>query len=226
MTKLLLRTLAAFAGGAVGLGLLLFLSAGTFDYWQAWTFIPVLLITACVFRIYFSIKDPALMARRRRAGPTAEQSTLQKVVVTLALASLLALPVLSALDRRFGWSSVPPLVSWIGDALLVLSFLMFSYVFSVNSYGSANIQVEQDQTVISTGPYALVRHPMYDAAIVLALGIPLALGSWWALLAVLVLTLPALVIRILNEERTLAEHLPGYTDYQQKARYRLVPHLW
>ncbi len=163
MTKLLLQTLATFVGGALLLGLLLFLPAGTFNYWQAWVFIVVFMITISIFGVYFSIKDPALIERRKQAGPAAEQSTLQKIVATIAFTGLFALFVLSALDRRFGWSQVPPLVSWIGDALLVLSFII---------------------------------------------------------------TMPVLVIRILDEEKVLAKDLPGYTAYEQKVRYRLVPYLW
>src|SRR5579859_241956 len=224
-TKLLLQTLGSFVGGALLLGLLLFLPAGTFNYWQAWVCIVVFLITINVFVVYFSIKDPALMERRRQAGPGAEQSMLQKIVVTIALAGLVALFVLSGLDRRFGWSDLPPLISWIGNALLVLSFIMFTFVFRVNSYGASNIRVEQEQKVVSTGPYALDRHPMYDGALVMSIAIPLALGSWWAL-ALLVLTIPVLVVRILDEEKVLAKELPGYSEYEQKVRYRLVPYLW
>jgi len=225
MTKLLLQTLATFVGGILLLGLLLFLPAGTFNYWQAWVFIVVFMITISVFGVYFSIKDPALMERRKQAGPAAEQSTLQKIVATIAFTGLFAVLVLPALDHRFGWSSVPPLVSWIGDALLVLSFIMFYFVFRANSYGASNIRVEQNQQVISTGPYALVRHPMYDGALVMVVGISLALGSWWAL-ALLLITIPVLVIRILDEEKVLAKDLPGYTEYEQKVRYRLMPYLW
>lgn len=225
MTRLLLQTLATLVGGSLFLGLLLFLPAGTFNYWQAWVFIVVFMVTMSVFGIYFSITDPALVERRKQAGPTAEQSMLQKIVITILFIGLSALPVLSALDRRFGWSEMPPLVSWIGNALLVLSFIMFTFVFNVNSYGASTIRVEQDQKVISTGPYALVRHPMYDGALVMVVGIALALGSWWAL-ALLAITIPVLVIRILDEEKVLAKDLPGYTEYEQKVRYRLVPYLW
>lgn len=225
MTKLLLQTLATFVSGALLLGLLLFLPAGTFNYWQAWVFIVVFMITMNVFGVYFSIKDPALVERRKQAGPAAEQSTLQKIVVTIVFTSFFVLFVLSALDRRFGWSLVPPLVSWIGDVLLVLSFIMFYLVFRVNSYGASNIRVEQNQPVISTGPYALVRHPMYDGALVMVISIPLALGSWWGLL-IFALTIPVLVLRILDEEKLLEKDLPGYKEYEQKVRYRLVPHLW
>lgn len=225
MTKLLLQTLAAFFGGALLLGLLLFLPAGTFNYWQAWVFIPVFLITMNVFGIYFSIKDPALVERRKQAGPAAEQSMIQKVVITLLFMDLLALPILAGVDRRFGWSQMPPLVSWIGDALLVLSFIMFYFVFKENSYGASNIRVEQDQKVISTGPYALVRHPMYDGALVMGVGMMLALGSWWTLV-LLIIMMPVLVIRILDEEKVLTKDLTGYIEYEQKVRYRLMPYLW
>jgi protein-S-isoprenylcysteine O-methyltransferase Ste14 len=166
-----------------------------------------------------------VLPQARCCENVAEQSMLQKIVATIALTGLVALFVLSALDRRFGWSSVPPLVSWIGDGLLVLSFIMFYFVFRVNSYGASNIRVEPNQQVISTGPYALVRHPMYDGALVMIISIPLALGSWWAL-ALLMITLPVLVIRILDEEKVLAKDLPGYTEYEQKVPYRLIPYLW
>jgi protein-S-isoprenylcysteine O-methyltransferase Ste14 len=137
----------------------------------------------------------------------------------------MALFVLSGLDRRFGWSQVPPLLSWVGDALLVLSFVMFYFVFLENSYGASSVRVEKDQRVVSTGPYALVRHPMYDGALIMVVSIPLALGSWWTL-ALLGITIPVLVVRILDEEQVLAKELPGYREYEQKVRYRLVPYLW
>jgi len=224
-TKLLLQMLATFVGGILLLGLLLFLSAGTFNYWQAWVFIPVFMITMTVFGVYFAITDPALVERRKQAGPAAEHSMLQKVVSTIALSSLLVPPILSGFDRRFGWSQMSPLVSLIGDALLVLSFIMFYFVFRVNSYGAGNIQVEQGQKIASTGLYALVRHPMYSGSIVMGIGMVLALGSWWALV-VLVIMIPVLVVRILDEEKVLAKDLPGYTTYEQQVRYRLVPYLW
>ena len=225
MKNLRVKGLSSVIFLVVGLGVLIFLPAWTFNYWQAWVFIVVFMITISVFGVYFSIKDPALMERRKQAGPAAEQSTLQKIVATIAFTGLFAVLVLPALDHRFGWSSVPPLVSWIGDALLVLSFIMFYFVFRANSYGASNIRVEQNQQVISTGPYALVRHPMYDGALVMVVGISLALGSWWAL-ALLLITIPVLVIRILDEEKVLAKDLPGYTEYEQKVRYRLMPYLW
>jgi protein-S-isoprenylcysteine O-methyltransferase Ste14 len=224
-TKLFIQSTGTFLVGALLLGLLLFLPAGTFNYWQAWLFIVVFMITISVFGIYFSVNDPELMERRKQAGPAAEQSTLQKIVATLAFTSLLGLFVFCGLDHRFGWSHMSSFVSWTGDAVLVLSFFMFYFVFKENSFGASNIRVEENQKVVSTGPYALVRHPMYVGALVMCIGIALGLGSWWAL-AFLAITIPVLIIRILDEEKVLAKDLPGYTEYEQKVRYRLVPHLW
>jgi protein-S-isoprenylcysteine O-methyltransferase Ste14 len=223
--KLILQSIGTFLGGACLLVLLIFLPAGTFNYWQAWLFIPVFMITMSVYGIYFTVKDPALMERRKQAGPAAEQSTLQKIVATIAFASLAGVFVLCGLDHRFGWSHMPPFVSWTGDALLVLSFIMFYFVFKENSFGASNIRVEENQKVASTGPYAIVRHPMYVGTFVMSIGIALGLGSWWGL-ALLVISIPVVIIRILDEEQVLERELPGYTEYEQKVRYRLVPRLW
>ncbi len=211
--------------GILLLGLLLFLSAGTFNYWQAWLFIPFFMVTMSVFGLYFTIKDPQLMERRKQAGPAAEQSTLQKIVATLAFASMLGLFIIGGLDHRFGWSHMPSFVVFVGDALVIVSFLLYSLVFMANSFGASNITVEDNQPVASTGPYALVRHPMYTVGILFFAAIALAVGSWWAL-SMLVIGIPVLVVRILDEEKLLIQDLPGYTDYKQKVHYRLVPYLW
>src|SRR6266481_3990443 len=137
----------------------------------------------------------------------------------------IAMLVFPALDYRFGWSPVPASVAVLGDALIALGFLFTFFVFKENSYGASTIQIAEDQTVISTGPYAFVRHPMYAAALVMLLGIPLALGSWWGLF-VLVLVLPVLIWRLLDEERFLRQNLPGYPEYQVKVKYRLLPFVW
>lgn len=224
-TKLIIQSIGTFLFGVLLLGLLLFLPAGTFNYWQAWAFIVVFMITISVFGIYFSVKDPELMERRKQAGPAAEQSTLQKIVATIAFTGLFSLFIVGGLDHRFGWSHMPSFVAWAGDALVVVSFFLYYLVFKVNSFGASNIRVEENQKVVSTGPYALVRHPMYSVGVLFFIGIALGLGSWWAL-AVLVIAIPVLVIRILDEEKLLAKDLPGYTEYEQKVRYRLVPYLW
>ena len=225
MKKLILQTIGTLIGGSLLLGLLLFLPAGTFNYWQAWVFIIVFMITLSVYGVYFSIKDPELMERRKQAMPGAQQSTLQNIIATIAFTSLLAVFIVCGLDRRFGWSHMPPIISWIGDGLEVFSFIVFYFVFKENSFGGSSILVEENQKVASTGPYAIVRHPMYVGALVMVIGIALGLGSWWGL-AILIVTIPVLVIRILDEEKVLEKDLAGYKEYEQKVHYRLVPYLW
>ena len=224
-TRLLIQSIGAFIVGALLLGLLTFLPAGTFNYWQAWLFIAVFMVTFSVFGVYFSIKDPALIERRKQVGPGAEQSTLQKIIGAIAFMSLFGLFVFGGLDHRFGWSHMPSIVAWAGDALVVVSFYLYYLVFKENSFGASNVRVEGNQRVASTGPYALVRHPMYSVGVLFIAGIALGLGSWWALV-LLVVAIPMLVIRILDEEKLLAKDLQGYTEYEQKVRYRLVPYLW
>jgi protein-S-isoprenylcysteine O-methyltransferase Ste14 len=223
--KLILQSIATFLFGSLFLGLLLFLPAGTFNYWQAWAFIAVFMVTITIFGLYFSVTDPALIERRKQAGPSAEQSPLQKVVATLAFGSLFGVFILGGFDRRFGWSHTPSLVAWVGDALVVIAFYLYYLVFKANSFGASNIRVEENQKVSSTGPYALVRHPMYTVGVVFCAGIALGIGSWWAL-TILVIAIPVLVIRILDEEKLLLKDLPGYGDYTHKVHYRLVPYLW
>lgn len=225
MKKLIVQAIGTFLGGALLLGVLLFLPAGTFNYWQAWTFIIVFMITISVFGVYFSIKDPALMERRKQAAPGTQQSTLQNIIATVAFSMLIAVFVVCGLDRRFGWSAMPPVLSWLGDAIEVFSFYMFYLVFKENSFGGSSILVEESQKVSSTGPYAIVRHPMYVGTIVMVIGIALGLGSWWTLL-LLVIQMPVLVIRILDEEKVLEKNLAGYKEYEQKVHYRLIPYLW
>jgi len=143
----------------------------------------------------------------------------------LAMLGFIAMLVFPVLDHRFGWSSVPASVSVLGDALIALAFLFIFFVFKENSYGASTIQIAEGQTVVSTGPYALVRHPMYAGALVMLIGTPLALGSWWGLFAVL-LILPVLIWRLLDEERFLRQNLAGYAEYQTKVKYRLLPFIW
>jgi protein-S-isoprenylcysteine O-methyltransferase Ste14 len=204
------------------LGALLFLPAGTFDYWEAWAFIAVFIACNLPITIWVAINDPQLLERRMRAGPTAEKEKSQKIIVTIAFLAFAGELLIPALDHRFGWSDVSTSIVILGNALIALSYIGFYFVFRENTYGAATIRVEENQRVISTGPYAIVRHPMYAAALILMLGIPLALGSWWGLLA-LVPGVPALVWRILDEERLLKRDLLGYAEYTQRMRFRLIP---
>jgi protein-S-isoprenylcysteine O-methyltransferase Ste14 len=204
---------------------LLFIPAWTLDYWQAWTFLAVYFASSLAITLYLMKKDPRLLARRMRGGPTAEKETTQKIIMIIASLGFIGLIVFSALDRRFAWSHMPPYVALAGDALVVLGWLAIFFVFKENTFTSATIELAPDQKVISTGPYALVRHPMYAGALVMLLGIPIALGSWWGVL-VTVAIMPALIWRLFEEEKFLARNLAGYLEYQNKVRYRLIPLVW
>ncbi len=225
MNKLILPALRTFLIGAAVLGILLFLPAGTFNYWQAWVFIVVFGASTNAIGIYLSLKDPELLERRKKIGPTTEQSPAQKIIISIAILSMLGLLVFCALDHRFRWSPVPGYVSVAGDVLVALGLFIDLLVFRENSYGGSTIETVEGQKVISTGPYALVRHPMYVGVLIMVLGIPLALGSWWGLV-IPALTVPILIWRILDEEKLLEKDLQGYSEYEQKVHYRLVPYLW
>ncbi len=203
----------------------LFLPAGTLDYWQAWVFLSVFGISALAITVYLMKKDPKLLERRVYAGPTAEKEASQKIIQTLTAMAFIATLVVPALDHRFGWSTVPLCVVVAGDVLVALGFLIVFFVYKENSFASATIEVYAEQKVISTGLYALVRHPMYFGGLLIFVGIPLSLGSWWGLFGV-PLFMPAGVWRIFDEENLLAKNLPGYLEYKSKVRHRLIPFVW
>ena len=204
---------------------LLFIPPWTLDYWQAWMFLAVYFAASAAITLYLMKKDPQLLARRTSGGPAAEKLPAQRIIMSLTSLGFIGLLVIPALDRRFGWSHMPPWVALAGDVLVGLGFLGVFFVFRENSFTSATIELAPDQKVISTGPYALVRHPMYAAALVMLLGIPIALGSMWGVL-VIVAIMPALIWRLLDEEKFLAKNLPGYREYQTRVRYRLIPRVW
>jgi len=203
----------------------LLVSAGTLNYWQGWAYVAVFVTGGAAYRAYLTRHDPALLRRRTEAGTSHEQEPAQKIIVRLLIAATLVLVVVPPLDVRFGWSLVPWYVSIIGNALVASSFYVLYLVSKVNTYAAANVRVEEGQTVISTGLYGVVRHPMYFGALFLFVGTPLALGSWWTLLLIPFL-IPILVARLLNEEKVLARDLPGYTEYQKKVTSRLIPFIW
>jgi protein-S-isoprenylcysteine O-methyltransferase Ste14 len=225
MPSLYFRAFRSSVLGALIVGALLFLTAGTLKYWQAWVFMAVFMSASIVITVYLAIRDPKLLERRMRAGPTAEREKTQKVIMFFAMLGFIGLLVLPAFDRRFGWSAVPPYACLIGDWLVAISFVFVFRVLKVNSYSASTIQVAEHQKVVSTGPYALIRHPMYAGSLPMVVGTPLALGSWWGLGA-LILFIPALLWRLLDEEKYLKKNLPGYTEYTRKVQYRLVPRLW
>jgi len=207
------------------MGALLFLPEWTLDYWQAWAFLAVFGASALAITVYLMKKDPALLERRVHGGPTAEKETSQKIVSSIASVAYVAILVVSALDHRSRWSTVPLSVVIAGDVLIALGFTVIFFVFKENPFTSATIELTADQKVISTGPYAVVRHPMYSGSLVYLLSMPIALGSWWGLSAVILMT-PVLIWRLLAEETFLAKSLPGYSEYRDKVKYRLVPFLW
>lgn len=220
--------LQAVGTGLIGLivfGLVLFLPAWTFNYWQAWVFIAVFALSTTLPGIYLNLKHPEALERRMHFGPTAETRTVQKVIITGSFLLLPAVMIFSAFDYRFGWSPMPAGVSVLGDVLVALGLELTMLVVVQNSYAAANVTVEAGQKVVSTGLYGLVRHPMYVGVLIMMVGIPLALDSWWGLV-ILIPGVLGLAFRILDEEKMLRQELDGYSEYTQKVRYRLVPYLW
>lgn len=210
---------------AVAMSLILFLSAWTIDYWQAWVYLGIFLGSSILITVYLMKNDPALLRRRLSAGPTAEKEKTQKIAMLFASIGFIAILVVPALDHRFKWSSVPPFVTITGDVLTALCFFITFLVYRENTFASGTVEIAQGQKVISTGPYAVVRHPMYAGGSLLFIGTPLALGSYWGLLA-LGATLPALIWRLMDEERLLATNLSGYIEYCNKVRWRLIPGIF
>ncbi len=220
--------LKAVASGLIGLvvfGLILFLPAGTLNYWQAWVFIAVFTVATIVPSIYLARTNPAALQRRMHAGPRAETRTAQKIIITGSFLGLFAMMAFSAFDHRMGWSSMPPSVSVLGDALVAAGLGIAMLVVIQNGYAASTVTVETGQTVVSGGVYKFVRHPMYVGGVIMMVGMPLALGSYWGLFFVIP-GVVVLVFRILDEEKLLTQQLAGYREYAQRVRYRLLPHLW
>jgi protein-S-isoprenylcysteine O-methyltransferase Ste14 len=225
MTSLNVRAFRRLAALAFGMGLLLFLPARTIQYWQAWLYLVVFTGSSLLLTFYLMKKDPALLRRRMSGGPAAEREPRQKLIMLFASIGFLALLVVPALDRRFGWCEVPTYVALVGNILVAIGFYGIFLVYRENTFTSATIELAQDHRVISTGPYAIVRHPMYASGCIFLLGTPFALGSYWGLVP-FAATMPFLIWRLVDEERFLAQRLPGYTDYQRLVPYRLIPRVW
>jgi len=203
----------------------LFLPAWSLDYWQAWAYWAVFSASVSAISVYFLKNDPGLVESRLKAGPVSEKEPSQSLIQALASVFFILIFVVSALDHRFQWSRVPALLAIAGDVFVALGLLTIFLVFRENTYTSVLIEVSEGQRVISTGPYRVVRHPMYSGALLMLLFTPLALGSFWGVLAVFPM-FGAIGFRLLGEERFLAKGLPGYAEYCQKTRYRLVPFVW
>jgi protein-S-isoprenylcysteine O-methyltransferase Ste14 len=211
--------------GFIVFGLLLLWPAGTFAYWQGWVVIAIFLVLSTVFTIYLGVTNPDALRRRMHGGPLAEARTVQKFASAGLFVIVPAVMVISAFDHRFGWSTVPPAVWIIGDVLVAIGLGLAMLVVVQNSYAAANINVEADQKVVSTGLYGLVRHPMYVGLLIMMAGIPLALDSYCGLVG-LIPILMMLAVRILDEEEALNQQLVGYPAYTQQVHYRLMPHVW
>jgi len=204
---------------------LLFGTAGTLHYWQAWVYVSIFSGASALTTVYLMKNDRALLARRIRGGPTFEKEGTQRIIMVFASLGFIALLVVPALDHRFGWSAVPIWAVVLGDILVVVGFYFMFVVYRENTFTAATIEVMAGQRVITTGPYAVVRHPMYASGSLYMLGTPLALGSYWGFLA-LAGMLPFLLWRLLDEERILARDLPGYAEYQRRVHHRLMPCVW
>lgn len=201
---------------------LFFIPAGTFAYWEAWLYLAVILIPMFFALRYLLKNNPQLLERRMQMR---EKETAQQRVIKVSFLYFLLAFILPGLDKRWGWSDVPVWVVIVADLLVLLGYAIIVMVFRENQYAARTVQVEEGQQVISSGPYAVVRHPMYVGVVLMYLASPLALGSYWALLPAL-LIIPILVARIINEEQVLKRDLNGYREYQQVTKYRLLPGVW
>jgi protein-S-isoprenylcysteine O-methyltransferase Ste14 len=204
------------------LGLTFFLTAWTLMYWEGWAYIFVLGIPMFIFGMYLFKHDPKLLERRMR---TKEKHKEQKLVIKLSFLSLPLNFILPGLDKRFDWSKVPIMIEIIAFVLVLIGYVMTISVLKANSYASRIVEVEKGQKVISNGPYAIVRHPMYSSIIILYLSSPIALGSYWTLIPTFIYLI-ILIFRIFGEEKVLLEELEGYREYTKKVKYRLIPGIW
>ena len=225
MTSLAYRAWISLVLLAAFMGALIFGAAGTLHYWQAWIYLLLFFGLSGLLTQELLRRDPALLERRMKGGPQAERRPAQRLIMVGASLAFLGLLAVPALDHRFRWSSVPMVGVVLGNVLFAIGFLFVGRVYRENTYTSATIEIHEGQRVIDTGPYALVRHPMYSGALLYMLGTPLALGSYWGLLG-FVLMLLSIVWRLNDEERMLARELPGYAEYRERVRYRLIPGVW
>jgi protein-S-isoprenylcysteine O-methyltransferase Ste14 len=204
---------------------LIFLPAWSLNYWQAWTYLLVFFGWVYFIDFYFLKHDRALLERRLKAGAKDEKEKTQKIIQSLASICFITLFVVSGFDHHFHWSQMLIYMNVVGDAGVFLGFLIIFIVFKENSFTSSIIEIDKEQKLVDTGPYAHVRHPMYSGGILLVVFTAFALGSYWALIPSLLLGV-AIVVRLLDEEKFLSINLNGYKEYIAKVRYRLVPGLW
>lgn len=223
MTRgLFYQAILKFVLGVVIVGILLFLSAGTFDYWNAWLFMGILFIPMFFAGIVMMIKNPELLKKRLNAK---EEQAEQSLVIKFSGLMFLLGFVIAGLNFRFKWIILSDWVSWIGAAIFLFSYLLYAEVLRENTYLSRTIEVQNGQKVIDTGLYGIVRHPMYTVTIILFLSMPLVLGSMLSFAIFLIY--PAIIARrIRNEEAVLEKDLHGYIEYKKKVKYKIIPFLW
>jgi protein-S-isoprenylcysteine O-methyltransferase Ste14 len=225
MNSLTFKALRGFATLVIALGILIFLPAWTFDYPQGWIYWSIFFMSSLWGTLYLLKKDPALISRRLKSGPKAEKEKSQKIIQ--AFSSILTILTLgfSSLDHRFGWSYVPFYISVITYMLVLVGYLIVFFVFRENSYAASVVEVSSGQKVITTGPYSIIRHPLYSGTIMMYVFSPLALGSYWGLIFSSCLFINV-TVRLVHEEKFLIKNLPGYSDYMQNVRWRLIPYIW
>ena len=221
-SKLLFTVLSRLIAGVVMFALLFFLPAGTWRYWQAWMYIGILILPMFFVLAYFMKRDPDLLERRMKMRE--ERKEQRKIIQASGLTFVLAY-ILPGFDIRYGWSNMPAWVSIAAGVVLFLSYMLVFRTMQVNSFLSRVIEVAENQKVIDTDVYGIVRHPMYVGMIVLYVISPVVLGSWWAVIPALAI-IPVIVFRILDEEKALEQELPGSVEYKQRVKYRLIPFVW
>lgn len=220
--NLFLQALKKIIAGFVAIGVLLFLPAGTLHYWNAWLFVAVLFVPMIFLGIVMLFKSPKLLEKRLDAK---EKVNEQKLVVALSGIMFIAAFVVAGLNFRFSWHSLPDYVIWSGTVIFLLSYLMYAEVMRENAFLSRTIEIQENQKVIDTGLYGVVRHPMYSATLLMFLSIPLILGSIISF-AIMLAYIPIIAVRMNNEEKVLEEGLKGYREYKQKVRYKVIPFIW
>ncbi|MBP5477026.1 MAG: isoprenylcysteine carboxylmethyltransferase family protein [Paludibacteraceae bacterium] len=220
--KLFIQALTKFFAGLIIVGLLLFLPAGTCAYWQAWLFIGILFVPMFIAGIWLMWKHPELLSKRLSAK---EEQNEQKWVVALSGLLFIAMFVGAGLNFRFGWLFMPNWTIYVAAGIFLLGYALYAEVMRENVWLSRTVEVQENQQVIDTGLYGIVRHPMYSATLLLFLSMPLVLNSVWSF-ALMLLYIPIIVKRIRNEEVVLEQDLAGYKEYKQRVRYRLIPYIW